>query len=331
MTDSSFYAADLSVHQLMGMMDDGGLVIPSFQRGYVWTSDMASGFIVSLLTGFPVSQIYLMEDTQSVLHVLDGSQRLRALRYFRAGKHANGLAFALHGVDDEYEGKTYASLSHEQRLMLEHTVFHAIVVKQEHPDEWGLALTIYERLNVTGLRLHRQDIRAARHPGGFVQLLRELSEDEAWLALVSHSDGPEYEELILRFFALLYEGDHYRKPMTRFLDTFLEMNKDLRVISSQELSILFRSTTKLIDQHIGSKAFRPKKSFNIAIYDAVMIGVGARLRSGPVVGGHTDFKVAYQTLIDTPEFNQLAQAPTSDESALVRRLNLAKFLFGAVQ
>src|SRR5207249_4994213 len=77
------YGADYPVDSLVQRIRDGSILIPSFQRGYVWTFVQASGFIESLLLGLPVPGIFLSRDepTQRLL-VIDGQQRLLTLRYF---------------------------------------------------------------------------------------------------------------------------------------------------------------------------------------------------------------------------------------------------------
>ncbi len=62
------------------------LVIPPFQRGFVWTQVQASKLIESFLVGLPVPAIFLYteRDTEKSL-VVDGQQRLRSIFYFFAG------------------------------------------------------------------------------------------------------------------------------------------------------------------------------------------------------------------------------------------------------
>lgn len=66
--------------------DDGDIYIPDFQRGYVWTKPQADRFIESLLLGLPILGIFLSTDPQTNKRfVIDGSQRLRTIRFFIDG------------------------------------------------------------------------------------------------------------------------------------------------------------------------------------------------------------------------------------------------------
>ena len=77
---------DPDVLGLVNRLRNGGIVIPEFQRGYVWSLKEASRFIESLLFGLPIPNIFLSveTDTQKLL-VVDGRQRLSTLQYFYDG------------------------------------------------------------------------------------------------------------------------------------------------------------------------------------------------------------------------------------------------------
>ena len=77
------YGADYPVDSLVKRISMDDILIPNFQRGYVWSLKEASRFVESLLLGLPVPSIFLSREpeTQKLL-VIDGQQRLSSLRYF---------------------------------------------------------------------------------------------------------------------------------------------------------------------------------------------------------------------------------------------------------
>lgn len=56
-------------------MEKGRIVVPFFQRNYVWDIYKASRLIESMVFGLPIPQIYLYAEG-NVLKVIDGQQRL---------------------------------------------------------------------------------------------------------------------------------------------------------------------------------------------------------------------------------------------------------------
>ena len=62
----------------------GKLVVPDYQRSYVWNLKQASEFVDSMLRGLPIPSIFFYDDTEnSRFLVVDGQQRLKSLYYFK--------------------------------------------------------------------------------------------------------------------------------------------------------------------------------------------------------------------------------------------------------
>lgn len=70
------YGADYPVDSLIKRMTNNSIVIPGFQRKFVWSITQASRFMESLLLGLPVPGIFFSKETgSSKLMVIDGQQR----------------------------------------------------------------------------------------------------------------------------------------------------------------------------------------------------------------------------------------------------------------
>ena len=180
------YGADYPVDGLVKRISSHDIIIPKFQRGYVWSLKEASRFVESLLLGLPVPSIFLSKEpeTQKLL-VIDGQQRLLSLRYFYDGLWpSTRKEFALKGVPSKFEGATYKSLASDDRRRLDDSIVHAIVVKQDEPsDDSSSIYHIFERLNTSGVSLTAQEIRTAIHHGEFSDLLKDLNKVDDWRAV----------------------------------------------------------------------------------------------------------------------------------------------------
>ena len=80
--DISTSPNDFNVSTMYDFIKSGVLVIPGFQRNYVWDIKRASKLVESLILGLPVPQIFLYEAARNKFHVIDGQQRLMSLYYF---------------------------------------------------------------------------------------------------------------------------------------------------------------------------------------------------------------------------------------------------------
>lgn len=328
------YGADYPVESLVKRMRSGDIFIPHFQRGYVWSFLDASRFVETLLLGLPVPGIFLSKEYESQkLLVIDGQQRLRTLQYFYDGVfEPTNQVFALRGVQPQFKGLTYKSLPEEDRRRLDDSIIHLTIVKQDEPsDDDSSIYLIFERLNTTGRILSPQEIRACLYHGDFNELLSQLNQDKAWRGIFGKVNSRmRDQELILRFLALHFYGDKYEKPMKGFLNEYMRRNRHLELQSADQLTQTFVATIQVIYDSVGSKAFKPKRTLNAAVFDAVMIGVARRLeRDG--VEDYTSLSERYLALLGNEDFIEPTQESTSDEEYVRRRIALASDAFAEVK
>jgi hypothetical protein len=335
------YGADYTIDSLVKRIENGSIVVPIFQRGYVWKIREASRFIESLLLGLPIPGIFLAkeEDTNKLL-VIDGLQRLRTLQYFYEGCFKpEKQEFALQNVQEQFEGITYQSLSWEQRRDLDDSIVHATIVKQdEYSDDNSSIYHIYERLNTGGTQLTSQEIRSCIYHGPFNELLKELNGNKSWRAIYGDDDSSKIrmrdEELILRFLALYFspftqqQKLSYKKPMKEFLNLYMGKNKRLQFNSEIEIRQAFEPTIELVYKTLGKKAFKPKKTFNSTVFDAVMIGIARRLSQGNI-SDLERLPEKYEELLRDPEFRQstVDTARTTEEDVVNSRIKIATQIF----
>lgn len=107
------YPADYTVKGLYEKWESGQLVVPDYQRNYVWSETQASRFIESFLLGLPVPQVFLYRDrSDPKLTVIDGQQRISTIAKFYNGD------FRLRGVNSRWVGMKYGDLSDYDRSEL---------------------------------------------------------------------------------------------------------------------------------------------------------------------------------------------------------------------
>lgn len=328
----SSYGADYVVDSLVKRIQSGDIYIPPFQREFIWTQKQSSRFIESLLLGLPVPGIFLSKDDDTKkLVVIDGQQRLRSLQFFYEGIFANtGKQFVLVGVQKKFEGKSYKSLIPEDVRELNDAIIHATIIRQDAPQEDNTSvLHIFERLNTSGTPLTHQEIRATMYSGELNTLLEELNENNSWRKIYGRkSPRRKDQELILRFFSLLYNYQNYAPPMRNFLNTFMAKNRHLRLTGKDELKNIFESVVNLVNNKLANKAFRLVSSLNAAVYDAVMVGLAKQLLLIGKVNDENDFLSAYNKLITSAIFLKAIETGTTAQANSVKsRINEATKAF----
>jgi uncharacterized protein with ParB-like and HNH nuclease domain len=337
--DISSYGADYDVEGIVRRLERGDILIPPFQRNYVWTQKDASRFIESLLLGLPVPGIFLAREPESnKLLVLDGQQRLKTLQFFYDGffnpqeESKKQQVFRLINVQPKFEGLTYATLEEQDRLKLNDSLIHATIIKQESPrdDNDTSVYYIFDRLNSTGRRLTPQEIRTAIDHGTLIDLIKTLNEYENWRKIYGKKNTRlKDQELILRFLALYFDESNYERPMNEFLNKFSSKHKQADEQFLDESHRLFTNTIDVIWHSIGKQAFRPISTINAATFDSVMVGLARRISKGPVED-YAKVKIAYDELLADPEYIRLISQSTSDESNVISRLNKAIDKFDSI-
>ena len=325
------YGADFDVESVYRRLESGDIILPSFQRDYVWKYPQACRFIESLLLGLPTPSIFLAkEEGSEKLLVLDGHQRLTTVQWFFGGKFEDPRhprPFELTGVVADYSGRTYDTLSTEDRRRLGFQILHATIVKQDTPAEQDPS-SIYEiflRLNTGGTSLLPQEIRAAVYRGPFNDLLRELNANADWRQLLG-ADRPDSrmrdQEIILRFLALYLHWEDYKEPMTQFLNSFMVHNRELKNSSGEEFKNIFETTVSEILSKIGPKGLRIKNHVNVAMFDALAVGVASRLhKASKKALTSEEMTGRWRHLLDTPEFLAAVSKATANDAAVRYRIS----------
>lgn len=324
----SSYGADYPVDSLVQRIETKHIIVPTFQRGYVWTLPQASRFVESLLLGLPVPGIFLsrIEETQQ-LEVIDGQQRLWTLYYFKKGLF-RGRQFALQDVQQSLRGKTYESLSPEDVRRLNDAIIHATIIRQEGPPgDRSSVFSVFSRLNTGATLLQEQEIRSAIYQGELIDLLKELNRRSTWREIYGPvSKRAKDQELILRFFALLFKEGEYVRPMKSFLNKYVEFNRHCERQTARELTEVFDKTIELVRTALGDKPFRPQGNINAAVFDSVMVALARRQRTGPLKDT-ADVHRIYDQLLENKDFQKAYSKATANLESLHGRLDRATAAF----
>ncbi|MEU9801729.1 DUF262 domain-containing protein [Streptomyces sp. NPDC051000] len=339
----TYTGTDFDVEGLVRRLQRGDIVIPTFghgdeslevagfQRGFVWRRPQMDRFIESLLMGYPIPGIMLVQQVDRRYLVLDGQQRLRTLGAFYEGIHG-GREFALDNVADEFKGLTYRTLGPEQRRQLDNTFIQATIVKTDGSNQSLEAIyQVFERLNSGGTQLTPHEIRIALYPGTLVDFLEKLNKMGSWRQLYgSRSLRLRDQELILRIIALYDNSARYFRPQKKFLNEFLGAHRNLEGLDGVKLERLFTEASKLLLDGPGRQALRFQSSqVNAALTEALYVGLMRRLDGGTaptptdVAGGVSAFTSDKDTALTI-------SGSTATEEYVRKRLDAATKAFAGI-
>lgn len=331
--DITSYGSDPEVEVLVNRLRRGDILIPPFQRDYVWRQPEASKFIESLLLGLPVPGVFFATEPQSSKQlVIDGQQRLKTLLFFFDGyfnprpDDKNRRVFSLTKVQSPFEGKTYKTLEENDRIRLDTSIIHATVVKQSAPPGEDTSLYhIFERLNSGGRRLTDQEMRLALYHGRLIEKLKELNQHENWRSIFGRTHARlKDQELILRFFAMFFDLPRYERPMGEFLNKYAGRNRNLGENELERMGHIFRWTIDWFSEALDTRPFRLTTTLNVAVYDSCMIGLATRLRDETRAEPEKEkIQGAYKRLLEDEQYLETVTRSTADDAFVRRRMKSA--------
>ena len=311
--------------------NDPTLEVAGFQRGFVWRRSQMDRFIESLLLGYPIPGIFLVQQSDKRYLVLDGQQRIKTLGAFYEGIH-QAREFALHDVADQFKGLTYKTLPIEYRRLLDNTFIQATIVKSDgSPDSLDAVYQVFERLNSGGTQLTSHEIRVALYAGPFIEYLTELNLVESWRHIYGKpSPRIRDQEVILRFVALYVSADSFRRPLKKFLNDFVGRNRSLESLDTEKIRSRFVEAATLIANGPGAGALRYLgNQVNAALTEAILVGLAHRIDTGDDADP-SKVGERISTLLDDMDFVDAISRATSNEEKVAYRLAKATEAFSTI-
>lgn len=318
------YPADYTVTGLISLFKQGKIVIPEFQREYVWKKQTASRLIESILMGIPIPNIFMYKEKGSKdWFVVDGQQRLFSLIYFYEGFFKEEKAkFELTGLDNHgWEGKCYTDLSDLDRDKLDNAVIRTLVINQQDPNDNTSIYHVFKRLNSGGVKLTNQEVRNSVYFGEFNNLLKVLNQFPAWREILGQKKVHNRQkdiELLLRFLALHFWN--YYSPMNQFLNDFNSANRSFQKFSKQDIEDLFYKSITEAKNTLGSKYFHSINGrFNIAFFESIMVVLSNNLENLAAIKWE-----GLEELKKDEKFLALIRATTTSEQNFKDRIEITK-------
>lgn len=346
--------------QVIDVLDESRTVNlrPEYQRRSRWTNKQKSLLVESFLLNIPIPPIFLFEGDFARYEVMDGQQRLLAIREFLTNQFKLSSLTVLAPLN----GRNFAQLPPRTKRTLERASLSAIVLLKESRAALRDSTTsrilelkkfVFERLNTGGKQLNAQEIRNAIYSGKFNDLIIKLAREplftEIWGIPPYSNDGSEsdYEsperkknnlyktmgdcQIVLRFFALR-EEERIKGSMRSILDTRMEdwmQMDDGAVLSAtkeylERLEVAYNLFDKEPFRLTRGESSKPSES----MYDAVMIAIDRLWKDiDKLLSSKAEVGKRYWAALDTPEKIEQFSGRANTASDVKSRINALTNMF----
>lgn len=332
---------DLSFGEISNLHVSKELIIqPEYQRLFRWSLQQKSHLIESILLELPVPQIFVIENQDGVLELIDGLQRVSTILQFMEPGSIGMEPLTLDGCTliSGLNGLTFTALPLSLRLRLKRSPIRTVVIKKQ--SQGFLRYEMFKRLNTGGANLEPQEIRncSARMLGesgvDFYSLLVKLSEQSDFAACADFLPQPDKdkkgaEELVLRFFAAKNFVEGFKGSVRDWLDNYMEyvlLGKQPFDIEAE--SEAFTKTMIFARQKLGETAFlryrgeSPTGSLPPAYFEAIAIGIHSNLDE--IKNKNSDsLRANITNLVQSEQFRSVTGPGANSKEKLRTRIQLA--------
>lgn len=319
--------SDFSLAAIFDMVVHNSIDIqPDYQRRDRWQPEKQSALIESFLLNVPVPPVYLSEDEYGQYSVIDGKQRITAIRDFLSGelrlKHLKKFP--------ELDGLHFHDLPSQLQNALTVRPYIRVTTLLKQSDD-RLKYEVFLRLNTGGDTLKPQEIRNVAYSGPLNKLLLELSESEFLrerLKITSEKSsayrGMDDVEHVLRFFTIKEDWEQMSSPLGEAMDLFMNKHRDDMVAPFRED---FMRALGYCQALWGRHAFHKptpggwREQLISPLYDAQMVAVALMpdLTLDDLVQRQEDVVAATRQLFDDDDEFVKSVSQSTNNSASIRR------------
>ncbi len=252
------------------------------RRPDLWNDSTQSQFIESLLVRIPIPAFYFDGTDDNNWKVIDGLQRLTALKSFIIDKSLKlqNLEFL-----EKYNNTKYDDLPAYLQGRIEETQITVYIINPGTPD--NVKYNIFKRINTGGLMLEAQEIRHALNQGIPAQFVKELAElpsfNKATHNILTNHLRMEDRDVVTRFIAF-YDGfEGYQSDLDEYLnESMRRLNKQTHE-EREKMKNDFIKAMEAAYKLFGEYAFRKrnkikdrKHPLNKALFDTWSVNLATR-------------------------------------------------------
>lgn len=336
--DVNIIPRSLTIESIIGRLEHDEIdLTPDFQRkGDLWTKVQQSRLIESMMLKIPLPTFYFNATDDNKWVVIDGLQRLTALKNFFVKKTLTlqGLEFLV-----DFNGHKVDDLPRHYYRRIRETQIHSYTIEKGTPEE--ITYNIFKRINTGGLKLEPQEIRHALYRGRATTLIKELASTKEFKEATDFSISSLRMldcEYITRFIAFI-ENDFKNDYKSNVDDYLILAMKRVNKYSDDELERIkkkFIRTMIICYRIFGRYTFRKigdngrRGPVNKAIFEmwSIVISKLDNNESKKLIDNKSIVVNKFTECFELYNFNSWLRS--SDKNSIENRVNKVYSIVGSV-
>ncbi|NDV57239.1 DUF262 domain-containing protein [Bacteroides sp. 519] len=299
------------------------IIVPEFQREFVWDDQMKAKFIESIFMRIPMPPLFaFLLDDEGNLELLDGVQRLSTIIAFVKDQ----LTLDNLEVLDSLNGYKFSELEISRQRKFNNLSLK-IYILDEDADE-GIRADIFNRINSTGKKLSPAEIRKGSFLNNrFYDFILECINYPEFLSLFSAAKEDEKlrgdkEELITRFFAYTEKYTEFEHSVKEFLNDYIKEKGDtFNDAEKAEKTKIIKDTLAFITLYFpnGFRRTATSKSIPKVRFESIAVGTSLALKENPSLA-NPDLR-----WLESKEYlNWVTSGSSNNKSKLIGRIEFVR-------
>lgn len=310
-------------------------LFPDFQRSDdLWSKMQQSRLIESILIRLPIPAFYFDALNEDKWQVVDGLQRLSAIKNFVLVKKLSltNLEFL-----KDYEGFFYDQLPRALRRRIDEFQTSVYLIKPGTPVE--MKYSLFNRINTGGLKLKPQEIRHALsqsvNRGQASVFLDDIVKGECFRKVVgTPNKRMASHELVLRHMTfILFGPETYKSSLPKFLDSGMT---ELGQLDNEKLDSLrenFLAAMRTAYDLFGIYAFTKtlvepthKKVVNKPLFECVSVCLALinNKERSLIIKRKVQFNIAFKQMLNEDKFDISISRSTANKDNVEMRFSMVK-------
>lgn len=243
------FRIERSIRDILNWVDKGKIIIPEFQRDFVWNYNQSSRFIESILLGLPIPDFFMFRIIDSKEKVekfilIDGLQRYTTIRQYVTGYFEQGTTkkvFKINNKSSQWYSSTYDKLDENDKdFFNDYSLKINVFDSMEDSDRiQKLYMTaIFERINTGSSKLSNQEVRNAIYTGDVIRKIKDSIISESFTILLA-DDQKNYSQRCKNqeFYLRLLTYYHVYLQLCKGSHFFVDSDIDSKISSSKDLML----------------------------------------------------------------------------------------------